>query len=274
MPDTQRSLPRILATIRATKEAEVAALLARTPLAALEATAAKAGKPRDFLAALRNTGFAAGRVPVRLIAEIKKASPSKGVIRADFNPPALAQAYEAGGADAISCLTDREYFQGTLEYLVAVKAAAKLPVLRKDFLIHPAQVMEARASGADAVLLIARMLDAPRYAELHALARSLGMTVLCEIHDVPDLDKTLAIDGVQLVGINSRDLDTFVVNTEAAWALRERIPAHLTAVAESGIFTSEDMRGLAARGFAAALVGESLMRQEDVAAATRTLLAQ
>lgn len=267
-----RSLPRILEKIRATKEVEISALCARTSEADLREKALAANAPRDFYAAITQPFSSTHRVGVNLIAEVKKASPSKGLIRPDFDPPAIARAYQEGGAAAISCLTDKDYFQGSLAYLVAVRAAVTLPVLRKDFLIHPSQVLEARAAGADAVLLIARMLDADMFQRLHDLTRELGMTALCEIHDEPDMEKTLAIKGLQLVGINSRDLDTFVVDVDGAFRLRELISSEIPVVGESGIFTPDDMRRLRDGGFVAALVGESLMRQPDVALATRTLL--
>ncbi|MHC4884562.1 MAG: indole-3-glycerol phosphate synthase TrpC [Planctomycetota bacterium] len=265
-----RPLPNILHKIHATKEREVEALLSSTDEATLLTRAREslaANPPRDFFAAVSKPAA----VP-NLIAEVKKASPSKGLIREDFDPPAIAQAYEAGGASAISCLTDRDYFQGELGYLVAVREATKLPVLRKDFIIHPAQIAEARCAGADAVLLIARMLEQPLYEELYALTRELGMTALCEIHDEPDLEKTLAVEP-RLIGINNRDLDTFVVDMETTFRLRALIPAEIPVVGESGIFTSEDMARLQAGNISAALVGESLMRQPDVTAATRALLA-
>lgn len=285
-----RALPRILASIRATKEAEVQALLARRSLAALEAAAQAriaSDPPRDFLAALLPPADRANRadradrasetrdVPAAndvpaVIAEVKKASPSKGVIRPDFDPPAIARAYAAGGAACISCLTDREYFQGELAYLEQVRAAAELPVLRKDFLIHEAQILEARAHGADAVLLIARMLEGEALDRLYRLARGLGMAVLLEVHDEPDLEKALATEA-RLIGVNNRDLDTFVVDVETTFRLRETIPPARHVVGESGLESPAQLRALHAAGVAAVLVGESLMRQPDPAAALRAL---
>jgi len=256
-------IPPVLARIVAVKEEETAELLAATPLAALEQAAARrlaADPPRAFAAALAIPDPAG--VP-RVIAEIKRASPSKGVIRADFDPPALAAAYASGGAAAISCLTDRRFFQGDLAFLRPVREACGLPVLRKDFLLHPAQILEAAAAGADAILLIARLLEPGRLAELHRLAVGLGLGVLTEIHDEADADAALAA-GASLIGVNNRDLDTFAVDPETTYRLRRRIPAAVPMVAESGIGRHEELRRLAAAGIAAALVGESLMREPDV----------
>lgn len=264
-----RGLPPILAEIRATKEAEIAALLGRRSLGDLrsEAEARTASDPpRPFESAL---AAPCDGVP-HVIAEVKKASPSKGVIREDFDPPALARAYARGGAAAISCLTDATYFRGALPYLDAVRDASGLPVLRKDFLLHPAQLYESRAGGADGVLLIARMLDPARLADLYALARDLGMGVLLEVHDEPDLERALAV-GPSLLGVNNRDLDTFVVDMETTFRLRARMPAGVTVVAESGIDSHDRMTALAGAGVHAVLVGEHLMRQTDVARALRTL---
>lgn len=270
---TDRPLPPILARIAETKRAEIDALLSAADEKTLLARARErlaVDPPRDFLGAVSRSPRR-DEIPINLIAEVKKASPSKGVIREDFDPPAVAAAYEAGGASAISCLTDATYFQGSLEYLGAVREATALPVLRKDFILHRSQVCEARIAGADAVLLIARMLSERELAELIALTLDLGMTPLCEAHDDADLDTLLPCDP-PLVGVNNRDLDTFVVDTETTFRLRERIPDDVPVVGESGVFHPEDMTRLAEAGVQAALVGESLMRQDDIAAAVRRLL--
>ncbi len=263
-----RPLPHILNKIRATKDAEVEALLARTTLVELERVAnerLRTDPPRDFLAAVA----AAGEMP-DVIAEVKKASPSKGVIREDFDPEAIARAYKEGGAAALSCLTDVEYFQGSLDYLPRVHAVSGLPVLCKDFIVHPAQLYEACAHGADAVLLIARMLLKEELAELYARAVDLRLTVLLEVHDEADLEKALPLSP-HLLGVNNRDLDTFVVDLETTLRLRQRIPPAIPLVAESGIESPAQLRELAAHGVAAVLVGEHLMRQRDIAQALRTL---
>ncbi len=263
-----RPLPRILATIRQSKEAEVETLLAAGNLAAYEARAAArvaADPPRPFEAAVRRPG----PLP-RVIAEIKKASPSKGVIREDFDPSALAAAYARGGAAALSCLTDKPFFQGDPAFLQPVREASGLPVLCKDFLLHPAQVFDACARGADAVLLIVRMLATDRLAELYARAKRLSLGVLVEVHDEADLDKALTL-APTLIGINNRDLDTFTVDVETTFRLRERIPEETPVVCESGIETHAQLERLAAADIAAVLVGESLMRAPDVAAALERL---
>lgn len=265
---TDRPLPRILATIRATKDAEIEALLKRHSLDDLERRARQRvadTPPRDFLSAVS----APGDVP-NVIAEVKKASPSKGLIRADFDPASIAAAYRRGGATAVSCLTDETYFQGKLEYLPVVRKASMLPVLRKDFILHPAQIYEAAAHGADAILLIARMLDETRLGELYRLAGDLGLGVLLEVHDEPDLDRAMTV-GPALLGVNNRDLDTFVVDVETTFRLRELIPASIPLVAESGIERHEQLVELARENVAAVLVGEHLMRQPDVEAALRNL---
>ncbi|MBN1256496.1 MAG: indole-3-glycerol phosphate synthase TrpC [Planctomycetes bacterium] len=274
---TARPLPNILQKIRATKEAEVALLLqdftdSDLHFRALECK--KSDPPRDFFKAVtksKQKNQDTGKTTINLIAEIKKASPSKGIIREDFNPVKIAQAYAAGGADAISCLTDGTYFQGRAEYLQMVREVVDLPVLRKDFLIHPAQLDEARVLGADAVLLIARMLTADELLGMLTLAETLGMTALTEVHDEEDIEKATAA-GARLIGINNRDLDTFAVEEETTPRLLELISPEIPVVAESGIFTAEDMQKLAACGVSAALVGESLMRQDDIETATKALL--
>jgi indole-3-glycerol phosphate synthase len=265
---TDRPLPHILQKIRATKDREIETLLAAQSLAELERSAAArllSDPPRGFEAAVRKVG----QTP-NVIAEVKKASPSKGIIRADFNPGKIASAYARGGAAALSCLTDETYFQGKLEYVRVVRETSGLPVLRKDFLVHEAQIFEACAAGADAVLLIARMLDEDELRRLYRLAKSLSLGVLVEVHDEPDIEKTLNINST-LIGINNRDLDTFVVDFEAGFRLREKIPTDLPVVSESGIGEHAQMTRLSEAGFAAVLVGESLMRQDDVEAALRAL---
>ncbi len=258
---TERPLPHILNRIAATKRREIDALLAAAPLTEWRTRALDSARmpARPFLSAVA----APGQMP-NIIAEVKKASPSKGIIRPDFDPPAIAAAYRYGGAAAISCLTDAEYFQGRLEYLLLVREVSGLPVLRKDFLIHPVQLYEARAAGADAVLLIARMLAPEELKELYVLAGELGMAVLLEVHDEPDVEKSLAV-GPALLGVNNRDLDTFVVDTQTTFRLRALIPRDIPLVAESGLETAAQLRELAAAGVSAALVGESLMREPDIA---------
>jgi indole-3-glycerol phosphate synthase len=209
----------------------------------------------------------------RLIAEVKKASPSKGVIRADFDPVTIARAYERGGASCLSVLTDVEYFQGSLAYLGAIREAVALPLLRKDFLIDPAQVYEARIAGADAVLLIVACLPSPaRLAEMRHVAESLGMDALVEVHGEREVE-VAAESGATLIGVNNRNLHTFEVSLATTARLVPLFPPGAVAVAESGIFTPEDVAAVRAAGAHAVLVGESLMRQADVEAATRALLA-
>jgi len=247
----------ILDQIVASKRKEIAAARTRVPEAALERQRAAAPPVREFRAALERPG------EVRIIGEIKKASPSAGVLRADFDPVAIAKVYEQHGAAAISVLTDEPFFQGSLDNLRAVRASVSLPVLRKDFLIDRYQVLEARCAGADAVLLIAEILDDPTLRELLDETHRLGMCALVELYDPANLPRVLA-SGARLIGINNRDLRTFVTRLEHTLDLAARVPSDCCLVSESGIGTNADLLRLQAAGVSAVLVGERLMRSRDI----------
>jgi indole-3-glycerol phosphate synthase len=259
----------ILNRIAAYKREAVAIRKAARPLAEVEAAAKLVTAPRGFRAALER-GHGPGRLA--LIAEIKKASPSKGLIRADFDPPALARAYEVGGATCLSVLTDEPSFQGSDAFLEAARAAVALPCIRKDFLLDPWQVVESRALGADAILVILAMVDDVMAGELMATARTHGMDALVEVHDAEEMARAARL-GADLVGVNNRDLRTFVTDLATTERLAAEAPADALLVTESGIFTAADATRLERSGAKAMLVGESLMRQDDVTAATRALLA-
>lgn len=259
MPEPQGShaLPGILASIVATKRAELEGLAGRR--SDLEREAVTAPSPRDFAGALRDGPT------VSLIAECKRRSPGAGPIRADLDPARLAASYQAAGARALSVLTDRDYFGGSLTDLAAARRATDLPILRKDFTLHPLHVWEARAAGADAILLIVRILDDTALRDLSVLAGSLGMAVLVEAHDRVEVERALEA-GARIVGINNRDLATFTTSLETTLRLMEGIPSDVTVVSESGIRTPEDIETVARAGADAVLVGETLLRAPDPAA--------
>ena len=256
-----------LSAILQTKREHVAARRQAISQAALIEAAAARSAPRGFRAALDR----AATDGYGLIAEIKKASPSKGLIRADFDPAAHARAYRAGGAACLSVLTDTPYFQGSDAYLEAARDAVDIPCLRKDFMLDPWQVTEARALGADAILLIVAALDDGPMAEMEAAATELGMDVLVEVHDAREFDRALRLRS-RLIGVNNRDLRDFSVDFARTYELVGRAPAGCTFVAESGLGSPADLAAMAARGVRCFLVGEALMRQPDIEAATRALL--
>ncbi|MBV5272890.1 MAG: indole-3-glycerol phosphate synthase TrpC [Lamprocystis purpurea] len=263
MPGT----PDILKKICHRKVAEVAARAAHLPLTALQARLATAPPVRGFAAALE-TRIAAGQPAV--IAEIKRASPSKGVLRADFAPAMIAASYECGGAACLSVLTDIDFFQGSDAYLVEARAACGLPVIRKDFIIDPYQVYEARAIGADCILLIAACLDDARLRDLSTLAQGLGMDVLVEVHDAAELSRALAVPG-RLIGINNRNLRTFEVTLDTTLELLDAVPADRLLVTESGILSAESVTLMRSHGVHAFLVGEAFMRAPDPGTELRRL---
>ena len=254
--------------INETKQGEVAALKQQISLSELMDSAKKADAPRGFISALQtasDSGYG-------LIAELKKASPSKGLIRANFNPPILAKAYEDGGASCLSVLTDRTYFQGDNDYLKAARQAVSLPVLRKDFMIDPIQIIESRALGADCILLIMASLSLAQAQELEDTAREYGMDVLIEVHDAKELETACQLKS-PLMGINNRNLKTMKISLEVGKAMLPLLPGDRIAVAESGLFTPADLADMAGAGARCFLIGESLMRADDIQSATADILA-
>ena len=255
----------ILAEIRARRERDVADAAGRLPLAMLERRLPDAPPARDFAGALRRAD------EIRLIAEIKRASPSAGVLRADFDPPAIARGYAAAGAAALSILTEPHWFQGSLEHLRQAREAVDLPILLKDFLCSRYQLVEARVAGADAALLIVAMLSPEELRTLPAMARDIGLAALIEVHNHEELDRALEAEAA-IIGINNRDLKTMTVDTETTLRLRKHVPGDKTVVSESGIRDRATMCRLRDAGVHAALVGEALMRQPDPGAAAAALL--
>ena len=257
----------VLEKIRAYKLEEIAARKAKTPLPEVEEAARSATPPRGFAKALQK----AAETGYGLIAEIKKASPSKGLIRADFNPTELARAYQAGGATCLSVLTDTPSFQGSDAYLMMARAATDLPVLRKEFIIDPIQIEEAAVYGADAILLIAAILETSRMQEFRLQAEEAGMDVLVEVHDEQELEKALEAES-RLLGVNNRNLNDFSVDLATTFRLQKEIPAGIPLVSESGISSREDMQRLQEAGITAALIGESLMRSTEQGATLQQFL--
>ncbi len=255
----------ILDKIVATKRQEIEQAKSRRPVAELQAALRDAPPARDFFAALAAPG------PIRLIAEVKKASPSKGIIRADFQPVEIAKAYERAGASCLSVLTDEAYFQGSLDYLRAIRQQVGLPVLRKDFILDPYQLLEAREAGADAVLLIAECLDDCHLRALHNEALEWGLTPLVEFYEPDNLPRVLEA-GATLIGVNNRDLRSFSVDLHHTVRMREQVPDHCLLVGESGIHSREDVLLLERAGVNAILVGERLMASSDIAEAVHQLL--
>ena len=259
----------ILDTIVQDKKRELAEAQIKTPLKTLQARVANLPPVRDFAGALT----AAPQKSLRIIAEVKKASPSKGIICQQFDPVAIARAYRDGGAAAVSVLTEKNYFQGSLEYLPAIKDAIPLPVLRKDFIFDPYQVYESRAHGADAILLIAVMLTEELLAELVELSRALSLFQLVEVHDRQDLHKALAA-GVEIIGINNRNLKTFDTDIRTTVELLPEIPEDKIVVSESGISSRHELKQLADAGVDAFLIGETLMKEQNPGSKLRELIAQ
>ncbi|MFF2887585.1 indole-3-glycerol phosphate synthase TrpC [Paenibacillus sp. NPDC057967] len=257
--------------IVATKQAEVEALSASFHLSEYEGIIDEMPACRGFESALQESRR---KRAMGLIAEVKKASPSKGLIREDFEPAALARAYESAGADCISVLTDRDYFQGSNDYLKLVKQSVDIPLLRKDFIIDYRQIYEARIIGADAVLLIAAILTKVQLEEFHDLAKSLGMDVLVEVHDAAELETVLELDRATLIGINNRDLRSFVTDLATTEKLIGMIPQDVTIISESGIASRRDMDYLQSVGSHGVLIGEHFMRQPDVSDAVRALMGE
>lgn len=255
----------ILQRIVATKWQEIERAKSVMPLAEIQSRLADVPPPRNFLAPLQDSP------PIRLIAEVKKASPSKGVIRANFDPTAIAIEYQQAGASCISVLTDEQYFQGSLAYLTAIRQAVTIPILRKDFIVDPYQIYQARLACADAVLLIAECLTPENLSQLYRLTRELGMYALIELYDERNLS-TVLDTGTELLGVNNRNLNDFQVDLMHTIKLSKLVPAGRVLVAESGISSRDDVSLLESHGVQAMLVGESLMRAEDIGRATRTLL--
>lgn len=264
-------MPTILDKIVDVKRGEIARAVRERPLSELRAALGDAPPVRDFLAPLAADRPSTGDGPIKLIAEVKKASPSAGLIREDFDPVRIAQTYADHGASCLSCLTDEPHFQGSLDYLTAIRHAVDLPVLRKDFILDEHQVVEARVAGADAVLLIAECLTPAELAKLYDQINELGMTALVELYEPANLEAVMACKP-KLVGVNNRDLATMTVDLEHSIAMRTRVPAGTIFVGESGIKTHADAQRLRAAGIDAMLVGESLMRQPEIGPAVDVLL--